>query len=403
LSDDDSEVRGTHPAAPAQPIGRHATRGEKATGGQRCCDPARTPNVPHEPQAAATSLGQVDRPPRPIVRLMRLLAKGLRQDPGGENAVAVRLFRVLDATLDLLKAGPLRRRFGAPTGRIGWPLAPGDYRVGDPSGSVAVCTLSSRDLIAPLAALPGVAIAGRLVTVNLGIERMVTNIAGNPAIRALVLCGADSPVFDTAQGVRSLLENGVAADRRIIAARGHLPVLRGLPVERIERFRRQVVLVDASGVTDVAAIARTVADAVERAAALPPLPATSDFGADQPAEPTFKRIPSGGHREPIGYDPKGFFIITLDRPAGEILCRHYLSDNTPAHEIRSHSAERILLGLLRAKLVSQLGHAGYLGAELAKAETALRLGLDYEQDRRLVAPTGAAWSAPVAPAHDGTA
>jgi tetrahydromethanopterin S-methyltransferase subunit A len=124
---------------------------------------------------------------------------------------------------------PVRCDAGSAPRRVGprWPLAPGDYRVGDPAGAVAVCTLSSRDLIAPLAALPGVAIAGRLVTVNLGIERMVTNIAGNPAIRVLVLCGADSPVFHTAQGVRSLLENGVAADRRIIAARGHLPVLRG--------------------------------------------------------------------------------------------------------------------------------------------------------------------------------
>jgi hypothetical protein len=36
-------------------------------------------------------------------------------------------------------------------------------------------------------------------------------------------------------------------------------------------------------------------------------------------------------------------------------------------------------------LISQLSHAGYLGAELAKAESALRLGLGiyYEQDRPL--------------------
>src|SRR5262249_32922099 len=34
-------------------------------------------------------------------------------------------------------------------------------------------------------------------------------------------------------------------------------------------------------------------------------------------------------------------------------------------------------------LVTQLDHAGYLGAELAKAETALRLGLRYVQDRPL--------------------
>jgi tetrahydromethanopterin S-methyltransferase subunit A len=36
---------------------------------------------------------------------------------------------------------------------------------------------------------------------------------------------------------------------------------------------------------------------------------------------------------------------------------------------------RAVLGLLREELVSQLSHAGYPGAELAKAESALRLGL----------------------------
>jgi hypothetical protein len=45
----------------------------------------------------------------------------------------------------------------------------------------------------------------------------------------------------------------------------------------------------------------------------------------------------------------------------------------------------MLLGLLREGLISQLSHAGYLGIELAKAETALRFGSNvrYEQDRVL--------------------
>jgi tetrahydromethanopterin S-methyltransferase subunit A len=40
----------------------------------------------------------------------------------------------------------------------------------------------------------------------------------------------------------------------------------------------------------------------------------------------------------------------------------------------------MMRGLVREELISQLSHAGYLGVELAKAETALRLELDYEQD-----------------------
>lgn len=94
-------------------------------------------------------------------------------------------------------------------------------------------------------------------------------------------------------------------------------------------------------------------------------------------------IRPGGQRTPLTYDPKGFFIITLDATAGQVVLRHYLPDMTPAHEMRGRSAESITLGAVRAGLVSQLSHAGYLGAELAKAEAAVRLGLRYTQDRPL--------------------
>jgi len=97
----------------------------------------------------------------------------------------------------------------------------------------------------------------------------------------------------------------------------------------------------------------------------------------------FTRIQPGGKREPLAYDPNGYFIITLDRAAGEIVVRHHLTDNSPAHEVRGRSGEPLLLGLLREGLISQLSHAGYLGAELARAEAALRLKLRYEQDQPL--------------------
>jgi tetrahydromethanopterin S-methyltransferase subunit A len=97
----------------------------------------------------------------------------------------------------------------------------------------------------------------------------------------------------------------------------------------------------------------------------------------------FKPVQLGGHRESLAYDPNGFFVITLDRPAGDILVHHYLPDNTPAHVVQGAHGESILLALLRENLISQKSHAGYLGAELAKAETALRLDIHYEQDRPL--------------------
>jgi tetrahydromethanopterin S-methyltransferase subunit A len=264
---------------------------------------------------------------------------------------------------------------------VPWPVVPGAYAVGDPAAPVAICTLTDDALYPALADLPGVAIAGRLNTANLGIEDLIVNVTTNPSIRFVVVCGKESPLFRGGQTLRALLDNGTTADRRVVGAEGFNAVLTNLTLERIERFRRQIELANLTGETDAGAIGAAVRELAARDPGALRVEGTADpLGA--PASP-FVQLKPGGQRDPLWYDPKGFFVITLDRPAGEIAVRHYTREYVPAHEMRGHSAEPIVLGLLREGLVSQLSHAGYLGAELAKAETALRLELHYEQDRPL--------------------
>lgn len=260
-----------------------------------------------------------------------------------------------------------------------WPVVPGAYVVGDPAAAVAICTLTDDALFPELASAPGVAIAGRLNTANLGIEDLVVNVTADPNIRFLVLCGKESPLFRPAQTLRALVEHGVDAEGRVIGGEGHNPVLRNVPRGRIEQFRQQVEISDHEGQTDVPTLRSVAAGLSERT----PGPFPSDRVVSEATTATFAPIAPGGRREPLWYDPKGFFVIDLDRSAGEIVVRHFERDYRPAHVMRAHSAEAIVLGLLREELVSQLSHAGYLGAELAKAETALRLDLRYEQDRPL--------------------
>jgi tetrahydromethanopterin S-methyltransferase subunit A len=306
-----------------------------------------------------------------------------------EKAWAVRLMHRMEVARDVLTAGPLRRFYRNLTGGPTWPSAPGTYVVGDRAGSVAVCTLTSGELMYPLASLPGVAIAGQVYTANLGLEKIVLNVTDNPQIRFLVICGKDSPLFHPGQSLRSLWVHGVTPERRIIGAQGYVPELKNLRSERIECFRRQVELVDYAGETDAARLAAGIKELAERnpgTFASECEESEAVFRTDGNAEAGqagFVSIRPGGRREPLAYDPKGFFIITVDREAGDIVVRHYLPDNSPSHIIRSRSAEGILLGLLREDLISQMSHAGYLGGELAKAETALRLGLRYQQDQAL--------------------
>jgi tetrahydromethanopterin S-methyltransferase subunit A len=278
-----------------------------------------------------------------------------------------------------------------------WPVVEGAYVVGDPAAPVAVCALTSDELLAPIAALPGVAIAGKVYTANLGIERIVTNVAANAAIRFLLLCGKESALFRPGQTLCALMEHGVNEAGEIIGAQGYQPVLRNVTHARIAAFRQQVELIDWTDEHDTDLLRARIADLAART----PGPfksgetAAGASGAPVGDQAHFTPIRLGGaRREPLAYDPKGFFVITVDRPAREIVVRHYLPDNTPAHIARGRTTESLALALIREGLISQLSHATYLGAELAKAEAALRMGARYEQDR----PLRAEPAPPAAPA-----
>ncbi len=278
-----------------------------------------------------------------------------------------------------------------PVSQPAWPVVDGSYRVGDPNAPVAVCALTSDELLAPLAGTPGVAIAGEVQTANLGIERIISNVTANPSIRFLLLCGKDSRLFRQGQSLSALVENGVDEAGKIAGAEGYEPVLRNLPRQQIETFRRQIELVDWSGERDLVTLRERIAGLAARSPGRFAGQWQGDGApeAEQHVERGFEPIRPGGQREPLIYDPKGYFVITLDRAAGQIVLRHYLPDHSPAHEMRGRTAESMLLGLIREGLISQLSHAGYLGGELAKAEAALRLGVKvrYEQDRPLLRET----------------
>src|SRR5215469_8553524 len=127
---------------------------------------------------------------------------------------------------------------------MSWPEIEGAYVVGDAAAPVAVCVLTSADLMAPLAAAPGVAIVGEVQTANLGLERIVLNVVANPAIRFLLLCGRESRLFRPGQSLAALVENGVDEAGQVRGAQGHEPILRSVPAGVIGRFRAQIELVD---------------------------------------------------------------------------------------------------------------------------------------------------------------
>ena len=83
-------------------------------------------------------------------------------------------------------------------------------------------------------------------------------------------------------------------------------------------------------------------------------------------------------------DPKGYFLIRVECDAGLIRAAFCtLSAHTIQAEVTGKTALEVVNTLIREEMVSTLQHAADLGAELQKAELALRHGLEYVQDDEL--------------------
>ena len=259
-----------------------------------------------------------------------------------------------------------------------WPPYPGDYVVGDPLGSVAICTLSNREL-------PGriikqgeshIAIAGRCDTENIGIEKVVLNILANSHIRWLILAGMEAPGHRAGDAFLSLKNKGVDANMRVLESASWRPVLKNLSLRDVAGFREQVELVSLIGTTDITAISNAARECAGKPTM--PLPAYIDNHTQRDFERIRARSPKG-----LKLDRAGFFIVLPQRQTGSIVCEHYENNGRLAHVIEGESAALIASTAVERGLVTQLDHAAYLGRELAKAELSLKTGAEYEQDAAL--------------------
>jgi len=262
-----------------------------------------------------------------------------------------------------------------------WPPHPGEYVVGNPAGSVAICTLSNRELPQKLIAAVGsdLAIAGRCDTENIGIEKVVLNLLANTHIRWLLLCGVEAPGHRAADAFLRLKERGVDANMRVLESASWRPVLKNLTLFDVARFREQIELVNLIGVTAVSKIVEAAHEAAKKPTATLSLPTPSGSGEmTSQVERLQARAP-----KMLCLDEAGFFIVIPQASTDRIICEHYENNGRLAHVIEGRDGAVIAATAIEQGLVTQLDHAAYLGRELAKAEIALKTGSHYEQDAAL--------------------
>lgn len=100
-----------------------------------------------------------------------------------------------------------------------WPTISGRYHTGNENSPVAVCTLFSLDLLEKIPR-DNIAIIGKVVTENIGMERIIKNTVSNPKIRFLLICGEEPKGHFVGQAFNCLIDKGLADDGRIIDALG---------------------------------------------------------------------------------------------------------------------------------------------------------------------------------------
>lgn len=184
----------------------------------------------------------------------------------------------LDGDAETLKATIKRKAPGAAMLKVppvaNYPAEEGCFLRGNDYSPVAVVVV----LNAPYGTLPpqvksipseieklvrvavetGAALSGTLQTENIGIEKVVCNLVGNPNIRYLVLCGAEVAGHQSGGALRALLVNGINERRTIVGSQAVTPYLFNIALEAIERFRKQVTLVDLVGEMDPEVIGKAV-------------------------------------------------------------------------------------------------------------------------------------------------
>jgi len=122
-----------------------------------------------------------------------------------------------------------------------WPIAPGDFEVGSTDSPVAIVIIGRGVVDLPKHIY---AIRGTVKTENIGIEKIIANTISNPRIRFLVICGKDEFGHYPGDAILSLGRNGVNDQMRIRGTKSAIPFLCNIPREAIERFLKQVEIVD---------------------------------------------------------------------------------------------------------------------------------------------------------------
>jgi len=125
------------------------------------------------------------------------------------------------------------------------PITEESYQ-GNPDSTIAVCTLSSLDLLKKMAnsdVLQHVSIVGRLLSENKGIDAIIQHVNQNKKIKTIIVCGKEVWGHKAGHSLFKLYRNGIDNNQRIINSNSPDPFLT-VTKTQINYFRNEIILVN---------------------------------------------------------------------------------------------------------------------------------------------------------------
>ena len=121
-----------------------------------------------------------------------------------------------------------------------------EYYLGNPNSAIAVCTLSSINLLKNFAnseILNKISIVGRLLSENKGIDSIIKYVNKNPKVSTIIVCGKEVWGHKSGHSLFELHKNGIDQNNRIINSTSPDPYLTVSELE-IKYFQDKINLVN---------------------------------------------------------------------------------------------------------------------------------------------------------------
>ena len=119
---------------------------------------------------------------------------------------------------------------------------------------IAICTLSSLDLLKEIKnnnqIMEKIAIVGRLLSENKGIDEIIKFTTNNKSVKYLLLCGEEVKGHLSGQTLIALKKNGIDQNKKVINATAPYPFL-ACSNDEVEYFRHHINIINKIGLKDI--------------------------------------------------------------------------------------------------------------------------------------------------------